>query len=71
MKSPVVISQHASNLREQLEIGHCDVIGEIVEVIKKGGYDYTENCFGDDFSGYSEYVGKGRFVIGFNKDRMS
>ena len=60
------ISVHASQLREAMAIGDNEVIGDIVSLIQEAGYHYMEDSFGDDFSGFSQALGGGDYLIGFN-----
>lgn len=64
------IATHAAQLRENMSIGNSEVIGDIVDQIQEAGYRYMEESFGDAFSGYSQSLGGGNFLIGFNRDHF-
>ena len=64
------IAAHAAQLRENMAIGDSEVIGDIVDHIRDAGYRYMEESFGDAFSGYSQSLGGGNFLIGFNRDHF-
>ena len=64
------IATHATQLRENMSIGNSEVIGDIVDQIQEAGYRYMEESFGDAFSGYSQSLGGGNFLIGFNRDHF-
>lgn len=64
------IAVHAAQLRENMAISDSEVIGDIVDQIQESGYRYMEGSFGDEFSGYSQSLGGGNFLIGFNRDHF-
>ena len=51
-------------------IGDTDIIEDIISQIRRSGYDYIEEPFGSDFSGFSQSLGNGRFLIGFNTNHF-
>jgi len=64
------IAVHAAQLRENMAIGDSEVIGDIVDYIQEAGYSYLEKSFGDEFSGFSQALGGGNYLIGFNTDHL-
>ena len=64
------IAVHAAQLRENMAIGDSEVIGDIVDHIQEAGYRYMEKSFGDEFSGFSQVLRDGNFLIGFNRDHF-
>ncbi len=66
MISHLRIAKHATDLRSDMGIGDAEVIGDIVSQIRQSGYDYVQEPFGSDFSGFSQSLGNGRYLIGFN-----
>ena len=64
------IAVHAAQLRENMAIGDSEVIGDIVDHIQDAGYRYMEKSFGDEFSGFSQVLRDGNFLIGFNRDHF-
>ena len=64
------IAVHASQLRESMAIGDNEVIGDIVSLIQEAGYHYMDDSFGDDFSGFSQALGGGDYLIGFNRNHF-
>ena len=64
------IAVHAAQLRENMAISDSEVIGDIVDQIQEAGYCYMEESFGDEFSGFSQVLRDGNFLIGFNRDHF-
>ena len=64
------IAVHAAQFRENMTIGDSEVIGDIVDHIRDAGYRYMEKSFGDEFSGFSQALGNGNYLIGFNSDHL-
>ena len=62
------VAIHASQLRESMGIGSDEVIGDIVSLIKDAGYEYMDESFGDDFSGFTRALGGSNYLIGFNRN---
>ena len=68
VNSRQLTATYAARLRDDMDIGTNEVVGNIVEQVRKAGYQYMEESFGDDFSGFSKALGGGNYLIGFNKD---
>lgn len=68
VNSRQLTATYAARLRDDLEISENDVIGNIVDLVRKAGYQYIEDSFGNEFSGFSKSLGEGQYLIGFNKD---
>ncbi len=64
------IAAYASQLRENMGIGENAAIGHLVHHIKEAGYEYLEESFGDEFSGFSQSLGGGKYLIGFNREHL-
>jgi len=62
MLSEVQIMCMASDLRQELGLAEAD----IAAVIGDAGYTYIEKTLPEDVSGFSMYLGSGRYAIGFN-----
>lgn len=63
------IAEAASYLREDLHISPADTVQDLVSIIKENGYHYCEDHFGSDFCGFSQYIGAGTYLIGYNLDQ--
>ncbi len=63
------IASYAYQLRDELKIGKDEIVGDIVGVAKKAGYHYVQERFGNEFSGFSRYLGGPEYMIGFNSDQ--
>lgn len=60
------IQSIVADFRKELRIPTNEIIKDIVSVVKKAGYRYYCDSFGDNFAGYSQYVCGITFVIGYN-----
>ena len=68
MISDFLLQNYANQLREETQSNLEEPINDIVEVLKKAGYHFQEASFGNEFSGYSKFLGNFDFLIGFNTD---
>lgn len=69
MLSDNEIENLAASLRNEIGISPVDPLLDIVKIIKDDcGYQYIEQNFEDDFSGFSQYLGGLSYLIGFNLD---
>ncbi len=69
VNSRQLTATYAARLRDDLGVGDNDIIGDIIDLVRKAGYQYIEDSFGDEFSGFSKALGGGQYLIGFNKDQ--
>lgn len=62
----------ANGLREDCELSEDDIVGNIAELIKEIGYEYTEETFADNTcSGFTQAIeGAAQFRIGFNSNNL-
>jgi Zn-dependent peptidase ImmA (M78 family) len=70
MLSDIHITLYANQLKENVSLSPNDRVLEIDNVIKKAGFKYMEENFNDDFSAFSKYLGKGDYLICFNKNHF-
>ena len=68
MLSEIEIAGMASSLREEIGVASDTAVGDIVAVVEEVGYKYAERPLDKDVSGFSRYLGSGRYEIGFNHD---
>ena len=68
MLSEPAIAGMANSLREEIGLANDEVVGDIVAVVKEANYEYAECHLGEGVSGFSKYLGSGRYEIGFNPD---
>ncbi|MCH7723859.1 MAG: ImmA/IrrE family metallo-endopeptidase [Bacteroidetes bacterium] len=61
---------YVNQLRDAVSLNYNERIDDINLVIKKAGYQYFEDHFGNDFSGLSKCISAGHYAIGFNKDHF-
>lgn len=61
---------YVNQLRDAVSLNYTERIDDIIFVIKKAGYQYFEDHFGNDFSGLSKCISAGHYTIGFNKDHF-
>lgn len=66
MVSRIQIHSTAHYLRDLADLNEDDVVGDIVSVVEGQGYKFIEEDFGDGFSGFSQALGGGQYLIGFN-----
>lgn len=64
------IISYANHLKENVGLPINDRVLDIDTVIKTAGFKYEEEYFHDDFSAFSKYLGKGDYLICFNKDHF-
>lgn len=58
----------ANQFRESIGLKREDIVGNIVELVQNAGYQFMEESFGNEFSGFSKSLGNFNYLIGFNKD---
>ena len=68
MTSIIKIVGWASQLRETIGLDQTESIIDIIQVIEDEEYNYVEDYFDDDFSGFCCNFAPGRYIIGFNKN---
>jgi Zn-dependent peptidase ImmA (M78 family) len=59
---------YTNQLRDSVSLEMDDIISDIDFVVSEAGYTFAEERFGDDFSGMSKSLGRGNYLIAFNKD---
>lgn len=62
------IISFANQLRENVGLKRDDIVGSIVDLVQNAGYQFMEDSFGNEFSGFSKSLGNFNYLIGFNKD---
>lgn len=62
------ISEYALQLRENLGLSYEEPIQNLIALVQEAGYQYVEESFGNEFSGFSRSLGRGNFLIGYNAD---
>lgn len=64
------IVQQVNFLRDNIGLSYDEPIGNIDDLVREAGYEYVEESFNDDFSGFSKSLGGGNYLIGFNSDHF-
>ena len=62
------IEQHAVYLRDELHLPLHKPIGDMPSLISSAGYEYVEDQFGREVSGFCSYLGNEQYLIGFNTE---
>ena len=64
----IEIAGLASDFRQFASLDISSPVGDIEDIVKKAGYSFIEQRFGNSFSGFCKPLGQMNYLIGFNKD---